>query len=456
MMDLPPRGTLTLGRGEGVDVRVDHGSVSRTHAALHLGETIALEDLGSSNGTFVDGQRLGQGQRVGLRPGALVEVGAVLVVVQSAEESRRAMAASHAAHATKSASGEGSPVVVDAEMARVYELLDVVARSSLSVVLMGETGVGKEVLASRIHESSPRSGAPFSKINCAALVESLLEAELFGYERGAFTGAHQAKPGLVESVHGGTLFLDEVGELPLTTQAKLLRVLESGEVTRVGSLKPRSIDVRFISATNRDLRDWVAQGRFREDLFFRLDGISVYVPPLRERTSEIPELAARFIEAAAKQHGTRKLAISRDAMDALIAYPWPGNVRELRNVIGRSVLLARGPALEAADLRFEPAGTRSRPPSYAAPPRPTDAYATTPAAPTLPPPPVAPSGVGPHRPKIDDGERQRVLDALDRCGGNQTRAAKMLGISRRTMLNRLDALGIPRPRKSDDEPEGDD
>jgi two-component system, NtrC family, response regulator AtoC len=415
-LSLPPEGALVLGRGDDCDIVLQHTSVSRAHAKLHLGATPRIEDLGSSNGTWIEGKRLSPNTPTPFRHGALIEVGAVLVVVHGPEESAT----------------PGPPpdaVVADDVMVEVYEMLEVVAKSPLSVVLMGETGVGKEVLASRIHARSPRAAHTFVKINCAALVESLLEAELFGYERGAFTGANQAKPGLLESASGGTLFLDEIGELPLATQAKLLRVLESGEVMRVGSLRPRAVDVRFVSATNRDLRDLVRQGTFREDLFFRLDGVSIYVPPLRERKKEIALLVARFTAEAARQHG-RSVTVSPEAIAALTEHTWPGNVRELRNVIARSVLLARGSVLMPSDLRFEPVNSR------------TVALGGQSAPPAPAPPPPEP------RSELDPAETERVLAALRQCGGNQTRAAKLLGISRRTLLHRLDSINAPRPRKS--------
>ncbi|MBS2014999.1 MAG: sigma 54-interacting transcriptional regulator [Deltaproteobacteria bacterium] len=441
-VELPPRGALVIGRGDSCDLVVAHTSVSRRHVKIHVGDTLSVEDLSSSNGTWVDGVRLEPGSVVELRPGALLECGAVLVVVQGPVTER-------------GASLPNDVVCADEAMLGVYELVDVVAKSSMSVVLMGETGVGKEIIATRVHQQSPRANAPFLKVNCAALVESLLEAEVFGYERGAFTGATQAKAGLLEGASGGTLFLDEIGELPLPTQAKLLRVLESGEVMRIGSLKPRKIDVRFVSATNRDLRELCAAGRFRQDLFFRLDGVSVYIPPLRERRREIHELASRFVDDACRQHGKARLELSGDAMAALLQHTWPGNVRELKNVINRSALLARGPTITKADLRFEPLNSGhvalrasgainvpAAPPVMSAPP----AMSGAPTLPPPPPTPYAPAGAS-GAPGLDAEERDRILSALEACGGNQTRAAKMLGISRRTLLNRLDLMDVRRPRK---------
>jgi transcriptional regulator with PAS, ATPase and Fis domain len=278
------------------------------------------------------------------------------------------------------------------------------------------------VLAETIHRKSPRTRGPFVRLNCAALPDNLLESELFGYERGAFTGAVSPKPGLLEAAHGGTVFLDEIAELPLPTQAKLLRVLESGEVTRVGSLKPRPIDVRFLSATNRDLEALVSGGTFRQDLYYRLNGISIQVPPLRERKVEIRALARAFLRDACKKAGRADLSISPAALAKLESHAWPGNVRELRNVIERAAILCTGGALEAEHVLL---GTSGSPPRAPAIPAPAASAANDVAA----------------------SERQRIIDALDKCGGNQKEAAKVLGISRRTLVYRLDSYGLPRPRK---------
>jgi DNA-binding NtrC family response regulator len=420
--DLAPNTSVVIGRGGDADVRVEHASVSRRHAIVHVASGVRVEDLGSSNGTFVDGRRLPPNGSAPLRAGALLEIGAVLLAVRGGE-------------GPTSAPSSPGVLVRDPEMVRVHELVTLVAKSALSVILLGETGSGKEVISTRIHQLSPRASRPFMKINCAALVESLLEAELFGYEKGAFTGAVAAKAGLFESAHGGTVFLDELGEMPLSTQAKLLRVLESGEVTRVGAVKPRPIDVRFVSATNRDLKSEADAGRFRRDLFFRLDGVSIRVPPLRERVGEIAMLATEFVAAACASAGRPPIPLADDAIASLVSYGWPGNIRELRNVMNRSVILCQGRAITAADLRYDALGRETGsvpPPPLSAPP----------------PPPTVPAS-RPDR----DAERKRISDALEQCVGNQTRAAKLLGISRRTLIKKLDAYGFPRPRTRDDDDE---
>jgi two-component system response regulator AtoC len=282
------------------------------------------------------------------------------------------------------------------------------------VLILGETGVGKEVMAKTLHERSPRAAGPLVSINCASFAESMLEAELFGYEKGAFTGALRAKAGLLELAQGGTLFLDEVGEMPLSLQAKLLRVLEQREVWRIGALAPHAIDARFVSATHRDLEREIAAGRFREDLYFRLAGVSLHIPPLRERLDEIEPLARDFLARAAAASGRAPPVLSQQALTQLRARPWPGNVRELRNTVERALLLCRGDVVQPEHLTAEgPIVVRTSDPPSAA----------------------------------REDERARIIEALERCAGNQTHAARLLGISRRTLITRIEEYDLPRPRK---------
>jgi transcriptional regulator with PAS, ATPase and Fis domain len=322
-------------------------------------------------------------------------------------------------------------VLQDAAMQQLHRIVGRVAVGTISVLLLGETGVGKEVMARTIHERSPRAHQPFVSLNCAALSEQLLESELFGHEKGAFTGAERAKPGLLETAEGGTIFLDEIGEMPMALQAKLLRVLEERVVMRVGSLKPRPIDARFIAATNRDLETQIAAGEFRKDLYFRLNGISLVIPPLRERRGEILALASSFIAAATKQaQRDTEPKLSATASALLVAHEWPGNIRELRNTIERAVLLA--------DDVIEPEQLALAPPTAAPAPS---------AAPASPASPASPAATGLHG-ELGDLERQRILEALERCGGNQSKAAIALGISRGTLAARLKAYGVRKPRSS--------
>ncbi|MGZ6068264.1 MAG: sigma 54-interacting transcriptional regulator [Polyangiales bacterium] len=363
---------------------------------------------------------------------------------------------------------QSAVVVQDAAMQRLYALAERIADSTISVLVLGETGVGKEVLAETIHRLSPRRNKPFVKLNCGSFTETLLESELFGHERGAFTGAVQAKQGLLEAAHGGTVFLDEVGELTASTQVKLLRVLEERKVLRVGSLKPKEIDVRFVAATNRDLEAEVAMGSFREDLFFRLNGIPLVIPPLRERPVEIEPLARALISRIARKANRAEPDLSPQAIDVLRRYSWPGNIRELRNVMERAILLAGVGPITLEHLPVEKmvstlparAARHSMPPPVppaprAAPPAPPpsrrsssapmpDFEATVPQPMTLPPP-GDPNAL---KTGVEQVERDLIIRALEQCAGNQTQAAKLLGISRRTLVSRLEQYNLPRPRKT--------
>jgi transcriptional regulator with GAF, ATPase, and Fis domain len=288
----------------------------------------------------------------------------------------------------------------------------------------------------------------------AALSESLLESELFGHERGAFTGAVQAKPGLLETADGGTVLLDEVGELPPQTQIKLLRVLETRQVMRVGGTKLITVDVRFIAATNRDLETDSARGTFREDLFYRLNGVSLYVPPLRNRRSEIEGLVRMFAaEASRKYRNGVKVTLASDAMQLLLRYEWPGNIRELRNVVERAVVIAPGPLVGMEQLPVERLNSTFASRSVATR-RPNETprgaphlLNTPPAAPALPEPTPAPADRR-LKDQVRALEEARIVDALAQCAGNQTRAAKLLGIARRTLTMKMEIYGIPGPRKA--------
>jgi two-component system, NtrC family, response regulator AtoC len=409
---LPPTGTVLIGRSSEAHVQINAPSVSRRHLAVHVGARIELEDLGSSNGTTLRDTRLTPGQRVEVAFGEGIDVGSVMLVIQPTASPRVA------------APSEGA-------MRRLRRLVDRVAPSNISVLLLGETGVGKERFAERIHRRSARASRPFLGLNCAALPESLLESELFGHERGAFTGALGSKPGLFEAAHGGTLFLDEVAELPLAVQVKLLRVLDTRQVLRLGALKPRPFDVRFVAATNRDLDAEVARGTFREDLFYRLSGLVLMIPPLRERTDEIERLAGELIDQVCAGEGlAHRPPISPQALALLRGHRWPGNVRELRNVLERAVLLAgEGPVL-AEHLLLDRVVVA---PAPSEPPAPARQAA----------PATAPELLG----KLKEIERQRVTDALAAVGGNQTRAAKLLGISRGTLISRVKEFALVQPRR---------
>ena len=339
------------------------------------------------------------------------------------------------AHGQVLAVAETDVVIADARMRALFEVVTQVAAADISVLLQGETGVGKEVFAETIHRRSARADKPFLRLNCAALQESLLESELFGHEKGAFTGAMQAKPGLLEVADGGVVFLDEIGELQPSLQAKLLRVLDERRLMRVGGLQPRDVDVRIVSATNRDLDADVRRGAFRQDLLYRLNAFSIIIPPLRERLDEILPLAGMFAQTIAAKLGRPTPRITDAAIALLRSYTWPGNVRELRNVIERAMVLATGNTLDTRDLPEDRMRMVADEPMSLSP--------------SSPPPraPTEPIATGPTEGPIAAAERQRILDALEMCAGNQTHAANVLGISRRTLVNKLDKFALPRPRK---------
>jgi transcriptional regulator with GAF, ATPase, and Fis domain len=311
-------------------------------------------------------------------------------------------------------------------MLQLRDMIERVAASDLSVLILGETGVGKERMAEDIHRRSGRSGKPIMRLNCAALSDSLLESELFGHERGAFTGAHERKTGLFEAAQGGTVFLDEVGDMPLPTQVKLLRVLEERQVRRVGSTASLDLDVRFVSATNRDLERAISRGTFREDLYFRLNGITFLVPPLRERTSEIEELARHFVAESCKRYGGREPPeIPAETLTLLREYAWPGNIRELRSVIERAVVLCAAGPLTKAYLPLEKMSTRfarrDAPPQRAQAPQP-------PAAKPLP--------------AEDQRRREEMIVLLREHGGNVTAVARAIDKARFQVQRWLKRYGI--------------
>jgi len=304
----------------------------------------------------------------------------------------------------------GRLVGTDSTMAEVVETLRRVAPTEATLLVLGESGTGKELAANAVHENSPRSSAPFVAVNCAAIPETLLESELFGYEKGAFTGAVGRKEGKIASAHGGTLFLDEVAEMSPPLQAKMLRFLQEREIQPLGSGATRVVDVRIIAATNRDLEEEVRQGRFREDLFYRLNVVPVKIPPLRERREDIPLLAQTFFEAYREKHRQTVKSISPEAVALLREQPWPGNVRELENSIERAVVLCRGDLLGPEDLfpGQPPSGGEGRL---------EDPYR---------------SGL-----TLKEAEAELIRLALERAGGNKTQAARDLGVSRQTLINRL-------------------
>jgi DNA-binding NtrC family response regulator len=309
--------------------------------------------------------------------------------------------------------GWGAIFGTSKQMAEVYEILDAVAASDASAILTGESGTGKEVAARAIHERGARARGPFFALNAAAIPETLIESELFGHEKGAFTGAVTSRPGCFELAHKGTLLLDEIAEMPMPLQPKLLRVLEDGRVRRLGARQEFAFDVRVLAATNRDPREAVQKGLLREDLYYRLNVFTVTLPPLRERKEDIPGLAQRVLREFNEKHSASVVALRPEALDLLMSYTWPGNVRELRNVMERAVILAKGEWIEPSHL-----------PPYLRHPEPTARIVLPPGA------------------TAAEMEKELILRTLEQTGNNKAEAARRLGLDVKTIRNKLKAYGL--------------
>ncbi len=349
----------------------------------------------------------------------------------------------HAAARTyeKLAIGTRNVIVADPAMTRLFALIQRLAASDLPVLVCGETGTGKELAASAVHHWSARAKGPMIALNCAALHENLLESELFGHEKGAFSGAGSAKTGLLEAAEGGTVFLDEIGEMSPATQAKLLRVLETKKVIRLGDIREREIDLRLVAATNRTLPDEVAAGRFRQDLYFRLSGATLWLPPLRDRKRELPILAQTFLAEACETAGRDAMAISDEAMQKLATYSWPGNVRELRNVMQYVAAAFTDKTLYPRHLT----GSLSETPAFAEGTSPPPRRSGTTPVPYDPNGDEIPTKFRPIEEEVRELERRRMTQALAAAGGNQTRAADLIGMPLRTFQTKLRVYDLPRP-----------
>lgn len=315
---------------------------------------------------------------------------------------------------------DGSIRTEDPEMIRILKTAENVASSRATVLLQGESGTGKELLARFIHANSPRAAKRFVAINCAAVPDGLLESELFGHEKGAFTGAHQAKPGKFELAHESTLLLDEISEMPLLLQAKLLRVIQEGEIERLGARQPMRVNVRIIATTNRDLASMVRRGEFREDLYYRLNVVPLRIPSLRERPRDIANLAKFFMEVSSHINGRPMRELSDCAVQKLMSWRWPGNVRELENVIERTVLFAASDLVEASHIEIE--GYTARGASMSAEPSSSNGMT---------------AGM-----TVAEAERLLIMKTLEHTEQNRTQAAKLLGISIRTLRNKLHEYGV--------------
>jgi len=400
---------VSLGAHPRNDVHIPDRFVSRYHCRLHGRQgRLWIQDLGSTNGTVVDGARVSEAE---IGPGSLVRVGDQVLRVEREFDAEPIFL----------------PGVItrDPALGAALELLKRAAPSRLPVLIQGESGSGKEVAARAVHDLSSRAADPFVPVNCGAIAAEVAEAELFGHERGAFTGAVQSSIGAFGAAEGGTLFLDEIGDSPLALQVKLLRALESGEVKPVGAPRPRRIDVRIVCATHRDLRAEVRRGAFREDLYYRLCGVTVRLPPLRERPGDILPLAEHFLSL--EGDGVRR-SFSADARIALCVHPWPGNARELRHVVQLAIVLSDSPIIRAASLRFG---------SGAPAPRPRE----TPASPGA-------DVVELRGRTLEELEAIAIRAAFDRHRGHRRAIIAELGISRSNLLRKLDQLGL-RPRDED-------
>jgi transcriptional regulator with PAS, ATPase and Fis domain len=409
--------STTLGRAPDAEVHIDSPRVSRYHARLTFQDgQLEVADLGSRNGTRVNREvlRSASARVVG---GDVLKVGPLEVVIARADQT----AFGDDANALEGGASAGGPdaelgahgiVVADPAMVALFGVLKRLAPSPATVLILGETGAGKEVVAEQIHRLSPRAERPFVRLNCASLPDTLLESELFGHEKGAFTGADRQHVGYFEAADGGTLLLDEIGEIPLPLQAKLLRVLEQGRVARVGATKERPVDVRVICATHRDLTLEVQQGRFRQDLYYRISTFPIRVPPLRERPREIQLLADVLARRVARRAGLAPSVITTAASAKLLAHTWPGNVRELRNVMEHAVVMANGGPIEPRHLPETLRGERvdDRPQAI--------------------------------RTQVADTERASIEAALLAESNNRTHAAKRLGISRRTLIYKMIKYGL--------------
>ena len=348
-------------------------------------------------------------------PGDASQADALVDAASSGLRKARRQATRSVVRAQASAASASEAIAEAAPTKALFVMIKKVAASPMTVLIYGETGAGKEIAARAIHQNSNRSSGPLIVLNCACLPANLLESELFGHERGAFTGADSQKIGFFEAADGGTLFLDEIGEIESGLQAKLLRALESRKIVRVGGTAELAVDVRVVCATNRDLNEEVAQGRFRSDLFYRLGGFTISVPPLRERVADISPLATRFVTQVAFELDRQPPTFSKEALGAIEAYGWPGNVRELRNAVERATVLAADGVIQRSDL---PA-----------------AVASTQLAAAADSPVVSAN-------QLDAVERSAIAQALAEVGGNQTRAAKNLGLTRRALIYRMEKHGL--------------
>ena len=380
---------IRIGQHRKNDLVLNDGYISAHHCQIKcLSGATYLEDLSSTNGTYLNGLKVG---RCELSPGARILIGRTLLRIQPA----------HASSAIQTIIGRSTA------MRKVIELIRLYAATEVSVLIQGETGTGKELVARALHDLSPRRGRPFIPVNCAAISSELMESELFGHQRGAFTGAQNARPGLFEEADGGVLFLDEIGDLPLLLQAKLLRAIEQGEIRRVGANRIKQVNIRFIAATNRPLTSMCRQKLFRKDLYHRLSIGTIEIPAMRERLEDIPRLAAHFLW----QEGDGTYELSAPALTKLLHHNWPGNVRELRHVLIRAMILSNSAQLGTKDIIFNQDTELSENGRELS--------------------------LEPRILTLKEIERRAILEALEKTGWNRTAAARVLGIAKSTLFDRV-------------------
>jgi two-component system, NtrC family, response regulator AtoC len=400
---------LKMGGSDGMDVL-------RTTRAMHPTTAVILMTAFGSVNTAVEAMKIGAFDYV-QKP---FEIEEMEVKIEKALEVRRLKhEIDYLRHTQQDIYDFDKIVGSSASLQRVLDIVKKVAKSNTTVLIRGETGTGKELIAGAIHHNSLRSGRNFVKVNCAALQENLLESELFGHEKGAFTGADKQRVGRFEQADGGTLFLDEVGDMSANTQAKILRVLQEHEFERLGGTRTLRVDVRVIAATNRNLPQMVANGQFREDLYYRLNVVSIDMPPLRERKDDIQQLAMFFLRRFSGELKKRLDGLSPDAHKLLMRYNWPGNIRELENAIERAVLLTEGPLLSSSDLRLGELST------------------SQPSGDASPVVKIPPTGI-----PLEEIERQALIEALKMSNWVQKDAAELLSISPRVMNYKIKTLGI--------------
>jgi DNA-binding NtrC family response regulator len=389
---------------------------------LHPDMAVIVMTAFASIGSAVEAMRTGAADYL-TKPFSLDELATVM---ERAAERRAVDAASRQLRdRLRTEQGLGNIIGRSSEMEKLYRILSKVAQTNHPVLVLGESGTGKELVARSIHAHGPNAAKPFLPVDCGSLVPTLVESELFGYVKGAFTGANRSKDGLLASAEGGTIFLDEIGELPLDLQAKLLRALQEKEIRPVGATHRVPINVRILAATNRNLATMVEQGRFRKDLFYRLNVVSLRIPPLRDRREDIRLLVAHFLERM-KKNGGQPRTLSDAALRTMMEYPWPGNVRELENSVERACALSSGPVLHAGDLPTQLQDFHLH------------TYRTVPAAADMEPQQEIGGAVMP----LAELERQAILDTLRRLNGDKLAAARLLGIGKTTLYRKLKEYGM--------------